>query len=137
MTSAAVSLMTILIIVAIGAAIGFLAGAHRKMDLEQWTVAGRGFGVVLVFLLMAGEVYTTFAFLGASGWAYSRGGPTLYVLAYLTLAYVVSFFILPQIWEVGRKHGMQTLSDFFSVRYGNKYLAGFVCVVGIVCFIPY
>jgi solute:Na+ symporter, SSS family len=86
---------------------------------------------------MAGEVYTTFAFLGASGWAYSRGGPSLYVLAYLTLAYVVSFFILPQLWEVGRKHGMQTLSDFFSVRYGNKYLAGFVCVVGIVCFIPY
>jgi solute:Na+ symporter, SSS family len=107
------------------------------MNLEQWTVGGRGFGVVLVFLLMAGEVYTTFAFLGASGWAYSRGGPTLYVLAYLTLAYVVSFFILPQIWEVGRKYGMQTLSDFFSVRYGNKYLAGFVCVVGIVCFIPY
>jgi len=137
MSSAAVSLMTIFIIVAIGAAIGFLAGVHRKMNLEQWTVGGRGFGVVLVFLLMAGEVYTTFAFLGASGWAYSRGGPTLYVLAYLTLAYVVSFFILPQIWEVGRKHGMQTLSDFFSVRYGNKYLAGFVCVVGIVCFIPY
>jgi solute:Na+ symporter, SSS family len=137
MSSAAVSLMTILIIVAIGAAIGFLAGVHRKMNLEQWTVGGRGFGVVLVFLLMAGEVYTTFAFLGASGWAYSRGGPTLYVLAYLTLAYVVSFFILPQIWEVGRKYGMQTLSDFFSVRYGNKYLAGFVCVVGIVCFIPY
>jgi solute:Na+ symporter, SSS family len=137
MSSAAVSLMTILIIVAIGAAIGFLAGVHRKMNLEQRTVGGRGFGVVLVFLLMAGEVYTTFAFLGASGWAYSRGGPTLYVLAYLTLAYVVSFFILPQIWEVGRKHGMQTLSDFFSVRYGNKYLAGFVCVVGIVCFIPY
>jgi SSS family solute:Na+ symporter len=137
MSSATVSVVTILIIVAIGAAIGFLAGVHRKMNLEQWTVGGRGFGVVLVFLLMAGEVYTTFAFLGASGWAYSRGGPALYVLAYLTLAYVVSFFFLPQLWEVGRKHGMQTLSDFFSVRYGNKYLAGFVCVVGIVCFIPY
>jgi hypothetical protein len=26
------------------------------MDLEQWTVGGRGFGVVLVYLLMAGEV---------------------------------------------------------------------------------
>jgi SSS family solute:Na+ symporter len=137
MSAAAVSLMTILTIVAIGAAIGFLAGVHRKMDLEQWTVGGRGFGAVLIFLLMAGEVYTTFAFLGASGWVYSRGGPTLYVLAYLTLAYVVSFFILPQIWEVGRKHGMQTQSDFFSVRYGNKYLAGFVCVVGIASFIPY
>src|SRR3984885_12589325 len=137
MSPAAVCLATIFAIVAVGTTVGFLAGVRRRMDLGQWTVGGRGFGVALVFLLMAGEVYTTFAFLGASGWAYSRGGPTLYVLAYLTLAYVVSFFILPQLWEVGRKHGMQTLSDFFSVRYGNKYLAGFVCVVGIVCFIPY
>jgi SSS family solute:Na+ symporter len=137
MSAAAVCLSTLLAIVAIGAAIGFLAGVHRKMDLEQWTVGGRGFGAVLIFLLMAGEVYTTFAFLGASGWAYSRGGPTLYVLAYLTLAYVVSFFILPQLWEVGRKHGMQTQSDFFSVRYGNRYLSALVCIVGIVCFIPY
>jgi SSS family solute:Na+ symporter len=124
-------------IVAIGTVIGFLAGVHRKMDLEQWTVGNRGFGAVFVFLLMAGETYTTFAFLGASGWAYSRGGPALYVLAYLTLAYVVSFFILPQIWQMGRRQGMQTQSDFFGVRYKNKYLAGFVCVVGIASFIPY
>jgi hypothetical protein len=136
-SSAAVSLAGILSIVAIGTAVGFLAGVRRKMDLEQWTVGGRGFGTVLVFLLMAGEVYTTFAFLGASGWAYSRGGPILYVLAYLTLGYVVSFFILPQIWDVGRKCGMQTQPDFFSMCYGTKYLAGFVCVVGIASFVPY
>jgi solute:Na+ symporter, SSS family len=137
MSPSTVSLTTIFAIVAMGAAIGFLAGVHRKMDLEQWTVGGRGFGAVLMYLLMAGEVYTTFSFLGASGWAYSRGGPTLYIMAYLTLAYVISFFILPQIWEVGRKYGMQTQPDFFSKRYGNKYLAGFVCIVGIACFIPY
>ena len=137
MSPAAVSVATIVAIVAVGTAIGFVAGAHRRMDLEQWTVGGRGFGVVLVFLLMAGEVYTTFSFLGASGWAYSRGGPTLYVLAYLTLAYVISFFILPPIWELGHRHGLQTQSDFFGQRYRNRYLAGFVCVVGIVCFVPY
>jgi len=137
MNPGAVSLTVILAIVAFSVAVGFLAGVRRKMDLEQWTIGGRGFGGILVFLLMAGEVYTTFSFLGASGWAYSRGGPTLYIVAYVTLAYVVSFFILPQIWEVGRRHGMQTQCDFFSVRYGNKYLAGFVCVVGIASFIPY
>ncbi|MGN6453659.1 MAG: sodium:solute symporter family protein, partial [Steroidobacteraceae bacterium] len=109
-------------IVAVGAALGFLAGVRRRMDLEQWTVAGRGFGLVLVFLLMTGEVYTTFTFLGLSGWTYSRGAPTLYGLAYLSLAYVVSFFILPPIWEMGRKHGMQTQSDFFRVRYRSRAL---------------
>lgn len=137
MTPRAVSLSLIFAIVVLGAAIGFLAGVRRKMDLEQWTVGGRGFGVLLIYLLMAGEVYTTFAFLGASGWAYSRGGPTLYIMAYLTLAYVVSFFLLPEIWEAGRRHGLQTQSDFFSMRYGNKYLAAFVCLIGIVFLIPY
>ena len=137
MSAAAVCLAIIFAIIAAGAGIGFLAGIRRRMDLEQWTVAGRGFGALLVFLLMAGEVYTTFAFLGLSGWTYSRGGPTLYALAYLTLAYVVSFFILPPVWELGRSHGLQTQSDFFRVRYGSRYLTAFVCLVGIAAFVPY
>src|SRR6202171_2262295 len=137
MSASVVSLAIIIAIVALGATLGMLAGLRRKMDLEQWTVGGRGFGALLMYLLMAGETYTTFAFLGASGWAYSKGGPALYVLAYLTLAYAVSFFILPQLWQVGRRHQMQTQSDFFGIRYGNRYLAALVCIVGIVCFIPY
>lgn len=137
MTPVATALTVIVAIVAIGTAIGFLAGSRQRMDLEQWTVGGRGFGSALVFLLMAGEVYTTFTFLGVSGWAYSRGGPVLYALAYLTLAYVASFFFLPQLWEIGRKHRMQTQPDFFNTLYRNPYLAGFVCVVGILAFVPY
>ena len=137
MSAGGIAISITIAIVAVATAVGFVAGARVKMDLEQWTVGGRGFGVVLVFVLMAGEVYTTFAFLGASGWVYSRGGPTLYVLAYLTLAYVVSFFLLPQLWEFGRRHGLQTQSDFFRARYGNRWLAGFVCIVGIASFVPY
>jgi solute:Na+ symporter, SSS family len=137
MNAPATALIIILAIVILGSVIGFRAGAHRKMDLEQWTVAGRGFGVVLVWLLMAGEVYTTFSFLGASGWAYSRGGPTLYILAYITLADVVAFFVLPRIWEVARAHGLQTESDYFRQRYGSVALAALVALVGVVFMIPY
>jgi SSS family solute:Na+ symporter len=137
MSPSVIALAVIFAIVLLGSAIGFFAGARHKMDLEQWTVAGRGFGLLLVWLLMAGEIYTTFALLGASGWAYSRGAPTLYILAYLTLAYVVSFYILPQVWEVGRKHALQTQSDFFQRRYGSKHLAAFVSLVGVISMIPY
>jgi solute:Na+ symporter, SSS family len=124
-------------IILIGAVTGVYAGMRRQMNLEQWTVAGRGFGLILVWLLMAGEVYTTFAFLGASGWAYSRGGPTLYVLAYMTLAYVISFFILPPIWEAGHRFSLHTQSDFFLQRYGSQALASLVAVVGVLFIIPY
>ena len=137
MSPSRIALTIIFAIIAAGAVLGFLAGARRKLNLEQWTVGGRGFGVVLVYLLMAGEVYTTFSFLGASGWAYSRGGPALYIMAYLTLAYVVSFFILPPIWELGRRYGLQTESDFFARRYESKYLAAFVCLAGVAFLVPY
>jgi SSS family solute:Na+ symporter len=137
MNPTVIALATISIIVATGSFIGLYAGTRRKMDLEQWIVGDRGFGVLLVWLLMAGEVYTTFSFLGASGWAYSKGGPVLYILAYQPLMYVVSFFILPQVWEVGRKYRLQTQADFFQVRYSNKYLSAFVALVGIVFIVPY
>jgi SSS family solute:Na+ symporter len=132
-----VALAFISVIVSAGAFIGFYAGTRRKMDLEHWIVGDRGFGMLLVWLLMAGEVYTTFTFLGASGWAYGKGAPVLYILGYQPLMYVVSFFILPQVWEVGRKYRLQTQADFFQVRYNNKYLAAFVALVGVVFIIPY
>jgi solute:Na+ symporter, SSS family len=124
-------------IVAVGSLAGFYARHHHKMDLEQWTVGGRGFGMLLVWLLMAGEIYTTFTFLGVSGWAYSRGAPVLYVLAYQPLMYVVSFFILPAAWEAGRKYKLQTQADFFQSRYQNRYLSAFVALVGMIFLLPY
>ena len=137
MNPTVVALAIIAIIVAIGTLIGLSAGTRRKMDLEQWIVGDRGFGILLVWLLTAGEIYTTFTFLGASGWAYSKGAPVLYILAYQPLMNVVAFFILPQVWEVGRKYRLQTQADFFQVRYNNNYLSAFVALVGIVFIVPY
>src|SRR5271170_1096573 len=117
--------------------LGFLAGRGRRMGLEQWTVAGRSFGAPLVFLLMAGEIYTTFTFLGGSGFAYGRGGPTYYILCYATLAYIMSYFMLPPIWRYAKKHNLYSQSDFFIRKYDSPMLGVLVSLVGIVGLIPY
>ena len=137
MNPSVAALTVICVIVAVGSLVGLLARFHHRMDLEQWTVGGRGFGVMLVWLLMAGEIYTTFTFLGASGWAYSRGAPILFNLGQAPLIYVTSFYILPLIWEAGRKYRLQTQADFFQVRYASTYLAAFVALVGVLSLIPY
>jgi solute:Na+ symporter, SSS family len=49
----------------------------------------------------------------------------------------VAFFIIPAIWELGRKYGLQTQPDFFLMRYRSKYLAAFVAAVGVAFIIPY
>ncbi len=107
------------------------------MNLENWAVAGRRFGIIIIWLLMAGEIYTTFTFLGASGWAYSKGAPTFYILIYGALAYTLSFFILPALWKVGKRHGLHTQSDFFIKRYDSRLLGVLVALIGVFCIIPY
>ncbi len=117
--------------------LGFLARRGRQMGLEQWTVAGRSFGAPLVFLLLAGEIYTTFTFLGASGFAYGRGGPAYYIVGYGTVAYTLSYFVLPPIWRYAREHRLYSQPDFFVRKYDSPALGVLVSLVGIVALIPY
>jgi len=122
---------------ALALVLGFLARGGRQMGLAQWTVAGRSFGAPLMFLLMAGEIYTTFTFLGGSGFAYGKGGPAYYILCYGTLAFVLSYFILPPIWRYAHDHSLYSQSEFFAARYRSRGLGVLVSVVGIVALVPY
>jgi SSS family solute:Na+ symporter len=118
-------------------ALGFLARRGKDMNLEQWTVGGRGFGAVFVFLLLAGEIYTTFTFLGGSGFAYGKGAPAYYILCYGTLAYALSYFMLPPIWRYGKENRLYSQSDFFVRKYDSPALGIIVALVDIAALIPY
>jgi solute:Na+ symporter, SSS family len=117
--------------------LGVQAQKGKDMSLEQWSVGGRGFGTIFVFLLMAGEIYTTFTFLGGSGWAYGKGGPTYYILGYGCLAYIMSYWLLPAIWKYAKEYKLMSQSDFFVSKYKSPYLGVFVSIVGVVALIPY
>jgi SSS family solute:Na+ symporter len=131
------ALIIIALTVAFALGLGLRAKAGREMSLEQWTVGGRGFGTALVFLLMAGEIYTTFTFLGGSGWAYGRGGPAYYIICYGTLAYVISYWMLPPIWRYAKAHNLFSQPDFFARKYDSPALGVIVALVGVVALIPY
>lgn len=114
--------------------LGIRAQKGKDMNLEQWTVGGRGFGTVFVFLLMAGEIYTTFTFLGGSGWAYGKGGPAFYIIAYGCLAYILSYWLLPAVWTYAKQHKLMSQSDFFTKKYNSPLLGILVSLVGIAAF---
>jgi len=108
-----------------------------KMDPQEYIVGSRSFGALLLWILLAGEIYTSFTFLGAAGWAYGRGAPAFYILAYGTVAYTIGYFLLPALWRVGKAHGLLTLPDFFIVRYESKALGVTVAVLQFLLVVPY
>jgi SSS family solute:Na+ symporter len=131
------ALLVIFLAGVLALALGLQARRGRVMDLEQWTVGGRGFGTVFVFLLLAGEIYTTFTFLGGSGWAYGRGAPAYYILSYGSLAYVISYWLLPPIWRYAKAERLHTQPDFFARKYDSPVLGILVALVGVVALVPY
>jgi solute:Na+ symporter, SSS family len=131
------ALIIIFAFVVISVFLGIKAKQGKDMDLEQWTVGGRGFGTLFVFLLMAGEIYTTFTFLGGSSWAYGKGGPALYILGYMMLAYIISYWLLPIVWKYAKENNLMSQSDFFVSKYKSSTLGIVVALVGVLAIIPY
>jgi len=131
------ALVVLAAFLALSFALGLLARRGRTMNLEQWSVGGRGFGALFVFLLMAGEIYTTFTFLGGSGWAYGRGAPAFYILCYGAIAYSISYFLLPVIWRYATAQQLHSQADYFVRKYESPALGVLVSLVGVAALIPY
>ncbi|MFP6560716.1 sodium:solute symporter [Paraburkholderia sp. B3] len=131
----ALVLIAAVTLVALG--LGMRARRGHDMDLEQWSVGGRSFGTAFVFLLMAGEIYTTFTFLGGSGFAYGKGAPVYYILAYATLAYILSYWMLPPIWRYAKTHRLVSQPHFFARKYQSPALGVLVALVGVTALVPY
>ncbi|MEE3806494.1 MULTISPECIES: sodium:solute symporter family protein [Lysinibacillus] len=130
-----ISIGIIAVFLGIALILGIMASRGKDMSLEQWSVGGRGFGSIFIFLLMAGEIYTTSAFLGISGWMYGKGGAAFYNI--MMLNYVIAYWLTPKIWSYGKKHNLLSQSDFFEKAYKSKALGMVVAIVGLAALIPY
>lgn len=113
-------------------------GVRRvQMDPHQLIVGGRSFGTLFLWVLLAGEIYSSFTFLGAAGMAYGKGAPAYYILCYGVLAYILSYYLGPRIWRVSHAHGLLTGPDFFVAQYGSRALGTWVSLVSVVFIVPY
>lgn len=119
------------------AVIGFLGRRSPSADLSDWTVGGRKFGTATMWFLQAGEVFTTFTFLGMAGLAFTGGISAMYALPYVPLAYAGLYFLGPLIWRRGRERGHLTQADFLADWYGSRALGAVIAILGVLFLLPY
>jgi len=117
--------------------VGVMAGRGQKNTLEEFTVAGRGLGLFLTWFLMGGAIFSAFSFLGAPGWAFTRGAAALYILAYLAFSLVPWYIIGPKIGRIGRKFNLYSLVGFMQTRFPSKTLGILIGFIAFFAFIQY
>lgn len=131
-------LITVFIVLTV-VLIGFIAGRDKssRSSVEEWSVGGRRFGPLLVWLLVGADLFTAYTFLGLTSTAYSSGSIAFFAIPYFIIGCFISYFFLPKLWEVSKKHKLTTLADYAKGRFDSKFLSLLIAIVGVFMLIPY
>lgn len=132
-----ISLIIIFAFALIALYLGIRSTRGKDINMDEFAVGNKGFGTLFVFLLIAGEVYTTFTFLGGSGWAYTNGAAAFYVPAYICLAYVLSYWLIPKVWRYSKKHNIISQPSYFASAFKSTSLGVIAAILGTVALVPY
>ena len=136
--NAVVSVTILALFLAAAVVLGIRAARGQdKADLAAWSIGGRSLGIVMTLVLMAGETYTSFSYLGAAGWSYTYGVSGLYLVAYLGIGMAVSYLVGPLLWTYAHRHGLHNISDLIAHRFAAPWLGAVIAVVATVFLLPY
>ncbi len=121
---------------------GFWAARWRRSgdlhSLDEWGLGGRGFGTVVTWFLLGGDLYTAYTFVAVPAAMYATGAVSgFFAVPYTIVAYPIIFIFMPRLWSVARRNGYVTPADFVRGRYDSRGLALAVAVTGILATMPY
>jgi solute:Na+ symporter, SSS family len=131
----------ILLIVAVYLLISLLTGLLPSFRITKSVggfVAGdRSMNVFILYFVIGASIFSSFAFLGGPGWAYSRGAAAFYIIAYGVIGIVPLYFFGPRAWRLGKTYGYVTQAELLADRFDSKFLSVMLAVLSVVVFIPY
>jgi len=137
MPSSPIVLGVSLLYLAVCLTLGVLPGRKASGTAEGYVAGDRTLGLVLMYFITGATIFSAFAFLGAPGWAYSKGAASFYILAYGALGFVPFYFLGPRAARVGREYGFVTQAEMVEARFRLPAIAGLMALISIVAFIPY
>lgn len=118
-------------------AMGVWSMRSVSSSVAGYVAGDRTLNVVVLYFVLGASVFSSFAFLGAPGWAYSRGMAALYIIAYGVVGMVPLYFMGPRARRLGERFGFVTQAELLAHRFDSRALSAILAVLSIVVFIPY
>jgi len=123
------------LVLALGLGVWSARSASKSVD--GYVAGDRTLGTLVLYFVIGASVFSSFAFLGAPGWAYSRGAAAFYIIAYGTVGIVPFYFLGPRARRVGADLGFVTQAELLAHRYDSRALSVVLAVLSVVVFVPY
>ncbi|MEM7305263.1 MAG: sodium:solute symporter family protein [Planctomycetota bacterium] len=117
--------------------VGMLPGRKSSDSAAGYVAGDRALGLVVMYFITGATIFSAYAFLGAPGWAFSRGGAALYMLAYGTLGFVPFYFLGPRAARLGKRYGFVTQAEMVAHRFSRPGIAATMALISVLAFVPY
>ena len=118
--------------------IGLIAFRRTKKTPEDYFIAGRSFGPIILFFSLAATNFSAFTFLGFSGNAYKSGLGQYGIMGFGTAIMAIMFFIIGRkIWKLGKEKKYITPPELIGDRLNSRFLRLIFMSVMIIFTIPY
>ncbi|HJK66650.1 MAG TPA: sodium:solute symporter family protein, partial [Methanocorpusculum sp.] len=133
-----IALFLILMYFALLLGIGVWA-AKRIKNSEDYILAGRSLGFWIFVLLLITSICSGVTLIGGSGMGFTYGWPSIWDQIFVPLSAVFCIvFFGSKLNLIGKKQGIVTLEDYFSLRYeNNRELRTISAVIGILVSLVY
>ncbi|MDG6224139.1 MAG: sodium:solute symporter family protein [Candidatus Thermoplasmatota archaeon] len=119
-------------------AIGVYSHIKSKRTTEDYFLASRSIGPLVLFFSLAATNFSAFTFFGFAGASYKIGFAYYGIMAFGTGFMAVSFyFIGRKLWKLGKQKGYITPPELIGDRMGSTTLRLMFMAVMVVFTIPY
>ncbi|HEC87410.1 MAG TPA: sodium:solute symporter family protein [Thermoplasmatales archaeon] len=108
-----------------------------EKTIEEFAVAGRSFGWILISFTIIGTWYTGSCYMAFPGMAWTNGIIGSYLVFYTLLGLVLLYGVAGGIWKWGKTFNLRTQPDVIFVRFRSKPLKILVSIVGVVVEYPW
>ena len=122
---------------AISLGMGIIPGLRISNSVTGYVAGDRAMNVLVLYFVLGASIFSSFAFLGGPGWAYSRGAAAFYILAYGALGIAPLYFFGPRTRRLGERFGFVTQAELLRHRFDSRALSALLAVLSIAAFVPY
>jgi len=118
--------------------IGFFTWRKSRKTSEDYFVASRSIGPLVLFLTLAATNFSAFTFFGFAGAAYKLGLAYYGIMAFGTGFMAISFYLIGRkVWRLGKEHGYITPPELIGDRFKSDGLRMVFLSVMVVFTLPY
>jgi len=118
--------------------LGIYAHKRTKKTAQDYFLANRTFGPVILFFTLAATNFSAFTFLGFAGKAYDSGFGQYGIMAFGTAIMAIMFYVIGRkVWKLGKEKGYITPPELIGDRFNSTSLRILFMGVMVVFTIPY